>query len=169
MTASTPSGGASGRTGKQLLVRYEGVSPNPKQTGCQPGTRALGLAIQDVYPELQSMEGAYGCYNRRKIAGTATWSLHAEGRALDIGVGERWHELAWSLVCDLVANRLLYGTMRVMWDRHIWSTERVDRYERLKPYTNQHLDHIHLEQFWRAAERPPTVQTQLEEALRLSR
>jgi hypothetical protein len=146
-------------------VRYERASSNPTATGCQTGTRALATAVGNVYPELQSLEGAYGCYNRRPIAGTSTYSLHAEGRAFDVGVPATLNDLGWNLACDLVAHRIIYGTMRVIWDRHIWTIERGDRWDQLRPATNQHRDHIHVEQYWTAAKRPASIRPEMEQQL----
>lgn len=146
-------------------MRYEPAAKNPTATRCQTGTRALGLAIKNVWAELDSLTNVYGCFNPRHIAGTATYSLHAEGRALDVGVPPGRNELGWQLACDLVANRVPIGTMRVIWDRHIWSIENPDQWRRLQPKSQQHLDHIHIEQFWRHAQRPATVQAELEHVL----
>jgi hypothetical protein len=150
-------------------VRYEPASSTPAATGCQTGTRALGTAIRAAYPELETLSGAYGCYNRRRIAGSRSWSLHAEGRALDSGFRAATLQLAWQLACELVAHRAVYGTMRVILDHHVWSTERPDAWHRLNPSTNQHTDHLHIEQFWRAALRPRSVAGELTAALRASR
>jgi hypothetical protein len=38
-----------------------------------------------------------------------------------------------------------------MWDGHIWSIEQADQWRRLQPSTQQHLDHVHLEQYRAAA------------------
>jgi hypothetical protein len=146
-------------------VRYQPAAADPPQRGCQSGTAALGRAIRTVYPDLQSMEGGYGCYNRRRISGSASWSLHAEGRALDVGVRHDLKDQGWQLACELVAQRLVYGTMRVMWDGHIWTTERIDEWQRLRPGTNQHRDHLHIEQFRAAAARATAVQVAYETAL----
>jgi hypothetical protein len=59
--------------------------------------------------------------------------------------------------------------MRVIWDRHIWSLERGDQWERLRASSQQHTDHIHVEQFWMGAGRPASVQSQYEAALAASR
>lgn len=161
---STPCVADSVRTA-DLEVRYEPAAKVPTATQCQTGTRALGLAIKNVWPELDSLTNVYGCFNRRKIAGSSSWSLHAEGRALDVGVPAGGNEFGWQLACDLVSNRVPIGTMRVMWDGHIWSTEKPDQWRRLQTSTDQHLDHIHIEQFWRHAQRPSTVQAELEHVL----
>lgn len=150
-------------------MRYEPAKNPPTATGCQTGTRALGLAIRAVWPEFETLSGAYGCFNRRRIAGSPSWSLHAEGRALDVGVGQAELQLGWELACELVARRIVYGTMRVMFDHHIWSTEHPSEWRRLRSSSNQHTDHIHLEQFWQAALRPAASRHTYERQLRQAR
>ena len=116
------------------------------------------------------MRGPYGCWNRRRIEGSTKWSLHAEGRALDVGVAESDDDLGWSVVCHLVARRTLYGTMRVIWAGHIWSAERMDQWRGVTPGTDKHLDHFHVEQYWSAARRPyPSSHALFSEALRQHR
>jgi len=150
-------------------VRYEPASKNPPPSRCQTGTRALGVAIANVYPEFLSLRGGYGCYNyRRQTSGTG-WSLHAEGRALDVGVPIRDNQLGWQLACDLTEFRVIYGAMRVIYDRHIWSIEHAGHWRKLKPTTQQHTDHIHIEQYWHSALRPATIQSELEHQLRQKR
>jgi hypothetical protein len=150
-------------------VRYQPAALDPPQRSCQPGTRALALAVGSAFPELQTLSGAYGCFNRRRISGSAQWSLHAEGRAFDVGVRAALNAVGWELACELVAQRLLYGTMRVMWDRHIWSTERPDQWRRLSSSAQPHTDHVHVEQFRAAAARPLAMRDDYERALIRSR
>lgn len=150
-------------------MRYEPAAAEPRAKGCQPGTAALGYAIAEAYPELTCMRGAYGCYNLRRIAGTTWWSLHAEGRAVDVGVPPELAELGWTLACDIVARRRLYGTMRVMWDGHIWSLEQGADWHPLRLQSNQHRDHVHIEQYWFAAQRPRSTQDVYARALKEGR
>jgi hypothetical protein len=151
------------------MTRYEPAATNPTATGCQTGTYALGRAIRTVYPELQSLSGPYGCFNRRRARSAATWSLHAEGRALDVGVGPDVDDVGWTLACDLTARHVVLGVQRVMWSGHIWSIEEADRWRRLHPTTDQHLDHIHLEHRWSEAGKPRTIERVYEGELRAGR
>lgn len=152
-------------------MRYEPASRlEPTQTACQPGTLALQAALRDVWPELAVGTGPYGCFNHRRIASSTTWSLHAEGRALDVGVTPSTHEGAWSVACQLVDRRTIYGTMRVMWDGHIWSCEQPSDWRKLQPSTNPHRDHFHVEQYRANAARPyATVYNVMRTALREAR
>lgn len=150
-------------------MRYEPSSKDPKQTGCQTGTRALALAVKDAYPELLSLEQGYGCYNRKRIPAGTTWSLHAEGRATDVGTPYAFKQLGWVLACELVQHRTIYGVMRVIWDGHIWSTETPAAWRPLQPTSQQHHDHLHVEQFWAGALRPVGVRSTYVESLSRSR
>jgi hypothetical protein len=127
---------------------------------------ALGRAIRATHPELQTLEGAYGCFNPRRIAGSSSWSLHAEGRALDVGVKGPAKSRAWALARELSAERTTFGIMRIMWDHHIWTTEREDKWHLLRVQTNQHTDHMHIELFWHAALRPESFEAAYTTALR---
>jgi hypothetical protein len=73
--------------------------------------------------------------------------------------------VGWDLSCEFVRGRITYGTMRVIWDGHIWSTEQRTEWQKVKSTTNPHRDHIHVEQFWQAARRPLTVTDELTRAL----
>lgn len=53
----------------------------------------------------------------------------------------------------------MYGTMRVIYSGHIWTTERRDRWDPLNAALNQHHDHVHIELFWAAALVPPASYT----------
>lgn len=151
-------------------MRYEPASSSPRETGCQTGTRALHRAIKTVWPELGGPANVYGCWNRRHIAGSKKWSLHAEGRAIDVGVPGDRDEEGWALSCELVAHRKIYGTMRVIWAGHIWSTEIPNAWRELgADTTDRHLDHIHLEQFWGTALKPASVEQTFALALQAAR
>lgn len=140
-------------------MRYEPAAAVPREVGCQPGAAQLARAIGAGFPTLLSRTGAYGCFNRRRIEGSKAWSLHAEGRAIDVGTVERDGHTAWLLACELVGHRTLYGTMRVIYSGHIWTTERRDRWDPLAAALNQHHDHVHVELFRAAAQVAPASYT----------
>jgi len=151
-------------------MRYEPAGEHPTATGCQTGTRALQLAIRAVYPELAGQENVYGCFNPRHIAGSTAWSLHAEGRAIDVGVPSDAKQLGWDLSCELSIHRAIYGVQRVIWDGHIWSIEQVKGWRELAKSTkDKHYDHTHIEQYWATALKPRTIQETFETALRAAR
>jgi hypothetical protein len=151
------------------ITRYEPAGPAPTATGCQTGTLALAGAARSVYPELDIMRGAYGCFNRRRIEGSSQWSLHAEGRALDAGVPQDQVEIGWTFACELTRLHAALDIQRVMWDGHIWSIEEAGNWRRLRPGSNQHTDHVHLEQRWNGARKPLTVLPAWETLLREGR
>lgn len=134
-------------------MRYEPAAKQPTAKACQPGTLALGQALEVVWRDFISMRGAYGCWNPRRIEGSSSWSLHAEGRAIDVGVPAALHQSGWECACILVDQRKKLGTMRVFWDGHMWSTEKRTQWTPISPRLNQHRDHIHVEQFWADAKR----------------
>jgi hypothetical protein len=107
----------------------------------QPAPRALWNVVHFCYAQTRFL----GIYVKRNIAGTNTPSLHAEGRALDIGllasrpaekgVGD---QLVWTFV-DMAKSLQL---QEIIWNGQIWSST--------KPYmhkytgANPHTDHVHV-------------------------
>jgi hypothetical protein len=150
-------------------VRYEPAATLPREKGCQSGTIALGRAIKVVFPELLAMTAVYGCFNRRKARNAPSWSLHAEGRALDVGFQIGSRDLAWRLACHLVDSHVFYGVQRVIIDGHIWSIEQPRGWRALNTSSDQHHDHMHIEQYRASAAKPVTVQTDYVIALRHGR
>jgi hypothetical protein len=149
------------------MTRYEPASPSPTATSCQTGTVALGRAIKTVWPPLVVMSGPFGCFNARRIAGSRVWSLHAEGRALDVGCGVDHLEVGWDCACHLTASHITTGVQRVMWQGHIWSIEHAGSWRQLAPSAEQHMDHLHVEQRWSAARQPAEIHSVYEAALRV--
>jgi len=127
------------------------------------------LAIADVWPELTSMKGAYGCWNRRRVVGGTAWSMHAEGRALDVGVPASQNAAGWGLACDLTVAHAALDVQRVIWDHHIWSIEEAAGWRRLRPTSLQHVDHLHVEHRWNGANKPATIRAEYTARLRLER
>ena len=148
------------------VTRYEPASSSPTATRCQTGTLALAGACKAVYPELTVMRGAYGCFNRRRIEGTTSWSLHAEGRALDVGVPDGLNHTGWVFACEITRLHAVIDVQRVIWDGHIWSIEAPAEWRRLQPGVNQHSDHCHLEQRWAGALKPLSVMAPWTEVLK---
>lgn len=125
---------------------------------CQPGTRALYEAVLALDPRFQLL----GCFNCRHVRGSrSTWSLHAEGRATDIGFhdpgdqtrhgGEAGRHL--QVICDRIirAPRQI-GCQQIIYDARIW------RYgdPGWRPFdggSGPHHDHAHIELSWDAARR----------------
>lgn len=116
-------------------------------TGPQPGTVLLQNHIIKLWPRTWSK----GIFNPRVIRGTENrnpprWSIHAEGRAVDIGVS-----LAASgeIVGDEIANWLTryaeaLGIQYFIWNRQSWSASRG--WTAYGGGAGAHRDHLHIEQ-----------------------
>lgn len=85
-----------------------------------------------------------GIYNCQTIPGTRSLSLHAEGRAADLGVPgvTAWAALLAQRLVDLSAE---LGVQCVIFDRLIWSG--AHPYEGWRNYSGSspHTDHLHVE------------------------
>ena len=107
----------------------------------QPAPLALWRLVSANFPQARNL----GIFNARNIAGTNRPSLHAEGRALDIGlrVSDGTEEMIgdelFRAFVDLGSS---IGLEEVIWDRQIWSSRRSV----VHPYTgaNPHTDHVHV-------------------------
>lgn len=139
------------------MGRYTVAPPQPAtwQTPvrCSPGTQLLASAFRERWPVLLIQTGAYGCFNRRLIAGSTTRSVHGDGRALDIGIGwqptERQRDALNELAAVVTGCCYDLGVQRMLWNGHAWRADRGWR-----PSTTMggpHLDHMHLEQTMQAA------------------
>jgi hypothetical protein len=109
--------------------------------GPQPAPRALWRLIHTNFPQARFL----GIYARRNIAGTNRPSLHAGGRALDIGL------LVASTIEKIIGDGLFQafvelgsrmGLEEVIWNRQIWSRTRP----MVHPYhgSSPHTDHVHI-------------------------
>lgn len=122
---------------------YVGYEPARSCTGsAAPGARALMSWFLGAY----STQGGrnLGIYNCRTVAGSATTSLHGEGRAADLGVpvGAGW---AQTLADQLRLNSAELGIQCVIHNRKIWSGSYPTAGWRTYTGTNPHLDHLHVE------------------------
>lgn len=70
-----------------MTIRYEPVTPGELRQHWGPRRGAVVLA-RVIEHELMGhgLAGRCQIYNRRVVAGTETWSLHAVGRAIDVPV-----------------------------------------------------------------------------------
>jgi len=142
-----------------LLRRYE---PATRATGGPaPGARALMAWFLGAYGHLGGRN--LGIYNDRTVRGGSTKSLHAEGRACDLGINP--HGASWgaALAELLRAYSGELGVQLVIWDRRIWSGAYPDAGWRSYSGVNPHRDHIHLELTREAAARltPQRIQAVL--------
>lgn len=94
-----------------------------------------------------------GIYNCRNVRGSATRSLHSEGRALDWGLPLSPEgggtDVGHELVDRLGSNADKLGLQCIIYDRTIWSAQSPTG----RPYrgVNPHYDHLHIELTWEAA------------------
>lgn len=113
------------------------------------GARAFASWFLGAYADQGGQN--LGIYNCRTVRGGKTTSVHGEGRAFDAGVPE---DAPWAqrLAELLVAYSAELGIQCVIYNRRIWSSAYPDA--GLRPYDgkNPHVDHLHVELTWEAAE-----------------
>jgi len=123
--------------------------PNINWAQEQPAPRRAIRMIHANFPQVRNL----GIYNGRVIAGTATPSAHAQGRALDIGLNANnsaEKTLGDALFHALIRSAARSGIDNIIWNRQIWSVQRggprpwVGNYANGAP-RNPHTDHIHVE------------------------
>lgn len=128
-----------------------GFAPSVGSLGCsghpQPGTLALENALVGAYGPRGAVSA--GIYNCRKIAGTDVWSIHAEGRALDLAVSWPPEALGAEVLERLLLAASELGLQRVIYNRWSYSYD----YPRGLVYggDDPHTTHLHIEQSWRGA------------------
>lgn len=113
------------------------VAPGPT-----PGAKALMAWCLAHYPPGTNL----GIYNPRNVRGGQALSLHAEGRAIDVGYPVQrpdGHPLGQLLAADMVRHHQALGVQGVIFARSIWTNTRPT----WRPYTGaaDHFDHVHIE------------------------
>lgn len=114
--------------------------------GPAPGAKALMSWYLGTYPDGTNL----GIYNPKTIPGTAVLSLHAEGRAADLGC-PRWASWATVLADQLRSYSAELGVQCVIYDRRIWSGAYPDAGWRPYAGADPHDTHLHVELSWYAA------------------
>lgn len=124
----------------------DGFHPHTPARGCGTGPMAGTTALQEAALRRWAAAGAHtmGIFNCRKIAGTLTWSVHAEGRALDLGVPPQLHELGSEILEAVTKTPGRLGLQRVIYRGIIWDATAPGG--RLFDDDGAHKDHLHLEQ-----------------------
>jgi len=111
--------------------------------GPRPGAKALMRWCLEHYTDATNL----GIYNPRRVRGSSSaWSIHAEGRAIDVGfpVVEPGGDPDGGELADrLVEHATELGVQQVIWARRIWRNTRPGW--RSYGGTSPHLDHIHAE------------------------
>lgn len=130
-----------------LLNTYE---PARQCTGqAQDGAKALMSWVLGAFGEKGARN--LGIYNCRPIRGTNnTTSLHGEGRAIDVGfpIGDPDGDVLQELLQKYSG---ILGIQCIIYEREIWSGAHWDEGWRYYPGTNPHVDHLHIELSWHAA------------------
>ena len=111
-------------------------------SGPAPGAKVLMSWCLANYPPGTNL----GIYNPRSVRGGSALSLHAEGRALDVGFPVQRPDGAdtgWRLVDAMVDHHAALGVQCVIFARRIWSNTRPT----WRPYAGaaDHYDHVHIE------------------------
>ncbi|GAB3459254.1 peptidoglycan-binding domain-containing protein [Actinophytocola sediminis] len=122
---------------------YVGYEPARSCTGSPtPGAKALMSWFLGAYANQGGK--SLGIYNCRTVAGSATTSLHGEGRAADLGVpiGSTW---AATLADRLRLSSAQLGVQCVIYNRRIWSGSYPHAGWRTYNGSNPHTDHLHVE------------------------
>lgn len=112
--------------------------------GPQPGTEALRAGMIDIYGGVD-----LGIYNCREVRGGGALSVHAEGRAWDLGVIKGDPGFG-DFALNVLANHAhLLGIQRVIWNRRLYDAASPLG----RPYSSvdPHTTHLHIEQTWAAA------------------
>jgi len=151
------------------LVRYE-IDPyrTDRATGCAKAAQPGALGLQGWFESRFTGE-SWGIFNCRKVAGSSSWSLHAEGRALDwkldsdIEAQRRQGDQIVSLLLrrDRRGNRAALarrlGLQEIIWRCQIWTSARGGprvyspcRNPKVSK-TEAHRDHVHMGLSWAGA------------------
>jgi hypothetical protein len=119
-------------------------------SGNSQGARALQAWWTGAYGDRGAVN--LGVCNCRRIAGTNTWSLHAECRAADMGTaangnppGGGWPGWGWTVFDRMRLFSLELGVQLIIFDRKVWSCTQPDAGWRNYGGSNPHTGHGHVE------------------------
>lgn len=127
-------------------------SPSSGATGCvggpRPGTEALLRALIALWGPFGA--GSSGIYNCRRVSPGGPWSVHAEGRAVDLSCPEPPAALGRTVLSALGESASGLGVQRVIYDRRQYDADNPSG----KHYIGDdpHLTHLHIEQTRASAE-----------------
>jgi len=115
---------------------------NAAQGGCRPGATALHQYIIDRWG---AGVGSFGCYNPNSRAGSG-WSLHREGRAIDVSIASWAKQKGDQIFTWCVANADHLGLQEIQWSGRIWTSRRNQEGIRIDTSAARglHFDHIHV-------------------------
>jgi hypothetical protein len=130
-------------------------------TGCSdgptPGAKALMAYYLGKYTDRTNPRPAnLGIYNCKRLG--SGWSLHAEGRAGDLGTAPYsrppW---GWTFAEKLRLNSKELGVQLIIFDRKIWSASYPHAGWRSYSGSNPHTGHLHVELTQQAAKNLTTA------------
>ena len=107
--------------------------------GPRPGARVLSDVVIRHYLAAGVQVKTGGIYNRRRVRGGTSWSLHAVGRGVDWMVPDK--ATGDQLFLRLINAADQCGVCEVIWNRQRWdgTTGKVTPYRGVNPHT----DHVH--------------------------
>lgn len=130
-------------------MAYEAVTTTEyrTKTGERRGTRALLDVLLFLFGALGVTD--LGIYNRRKVRGGSSWSIHAVGRAFDLGIPNK--ALGDRIFLLLIRAAPKLGLCEIIWWGQRWTAENG-----VQPYygVDNHHTHIHGAQTQEAADNP---------------
>lgn len=111
--------------------------------GPRPGARALMAHWLESYDGIARSLGIYAC---RSVRGSSSRSVHAEGRACDLGtpVSREGHRVMYAYLALLLPQAGRLGIPYVIFDRHQWSARRPSA-GAYYGGSHPHRDHAHVE------------------------
>lgn len=122
-------------------MAYEPVTPLEllRNRGERPGVRVF-LNVMLFLFKARGMTNV-GIYNRRKVRGGGSWSLHSVGRAVDLGIPAGSKALGDDIADRLVRAATKLGICEVIWYRRRWTAEKGwQSYHGTDPHTG----HVHV-------------------------
>lgn len=134
-------------------MAYEPVTPLEliRYRGERPGVRAF-LNVMLFLFKARGMSNV-GIYNRRKVRGGGSWSLHSVGRAVDLGIPTNNKALGDEIVMRIIRAATKLGVGEVIWYRKRWTAEKGwQSYHGVDPHTG----HIHVGFTKAAADQQPS-------------
>jgi len=147
------------------LAGCEGDRSYNYASRCTGGSSGGARALESWLRNNAGKGWSGGIYNCRNVVGGNSYSLHAEGRAVD------WMMNAYdgaqkaagdNLKQVLIGKSAAWGIQEVIWNRRIWTNGGGDR---AYSGTNPHVDHLHIGLNWCGANNPGNIGELSEERL----
>jgi N-acetyl-beta-hexosaminidase len=124
--------------------------------GPRPGAVALLAVLRERAGDHAGRDKAVdGIYNKRRIRGGLGWSVHAGGRAIDLGVKDTplGKQLGDFLTVVLMQKATALGIQMIIWHGKAYYPDgRVKNLTRKTDKTLDHRDHLHIEMTPHAAD-----------------